>query len=227
MKTLPRSFRLSFNRVTGLALLVSAAGLAGTAQAGEFYGQVGFPGAGIGYAQPLSDSVVLRADAVSLGSRSRQYTEEGITYQGTLKADRVAVFADWFPFGGVFRFTGGVASNKFDLTLDASGVGQTINVGNTNYTLGPGDGLTMQVKYPRTMPYLGVGWGHQPNVTGLRISFDVGALVGKPKVSATGRGQLANPSAQADIDRELAQVNDGIGKVSLLPQFSFSLGYSF
>jgi hypothetical protein len=217
-------------RPAARALIVAVAGLAaaaGAAQAGEFYGQVGFPGAGIGYAQPISDAVVLRADAVTMGSRSRQYTEEGITYQGTLKANRVAAYADWFPFGGVFRFTGGLASNQFDLTLDASGTGQTINVGNNNYTLGPGDGLTMQVKYPRTMPYFGVGWGHQPNVSGLRVSFDVGALIGKPKVSATGRGQLASPSAQADIDRELAQVNDGIGKVSLLPQFSFSLGYSF
>jgi hypothetical protein len=43
-----------------------------------------------------------------------------------------------------------------------------------------------------------------------------------------GRGQLAtDPNAQADIDRELAEINNGIGKVSLLPQFSFSLGYSF
>ncbi|RZS54958.1 hypothetical protein [Sphaerotilus mobilis] len=220
---------LSTLHTAGFALAACTGLLAGTAQAGEVYGQVGFPGAGIGYAHPVSDSVTLRADAISLGSRESDYDEEGIKYKGTLKANRFAVFADWFPFGGVFRFTGGVASNTFDLTLDASGTGQSISVGNNQYVLGPGDGLTMQIKYPRTMPYLGVGWGHQPNVSGLRISFDVGALIGKPKVSATGRGQLSssNPAAQADIDREVAEINDGIGKVSLLPQFSFSLGYSF
>ncbi|MDP4301066.1 hypothetical protein [Leptothrix discophora] len=217
----------SVPRTARLTLAACAVLLAGTAQAGEFYGQVGFPGAGIGYAQPVSDSVTLRADAISMGTRESDYDEEGITYKGKLKANRVAVFADWFPFGGVFRFTGGLASNKFDLTLDASGSGQQIDVGGTRYTLNAGDGLTMSIKYPRTMPYFGVGWGHQPNVSGLRISFDVGALIGKPKVSATGRGQLANPSAQADIDREVAEINDGIGKVSVLPQFSFSLGYSF
>jgi hypothetical protein len=216
-----------FHRRAGLVLAACAGLLAGSAQAGEFYGQVGFPGAGIGFAQPVSDAVTLRADAITLGSRTSEYVEQGITYQGTLKANRVAVFADWFPFGGVFRFTGGLAANKFDLTLDASGSGKTITVGNNAYTLSPGDSLTMQVKYPRTMPYFGVGWGHQANVTGLRISFDVGALIGKPKVTATGRGQFANASAQADIDREVAQVNDSFGKLSLLPQFSFSLGYSF
>ncbi len=214
-------------RTAGLALAACTVWLAGAAQAGEVYGQVGFPGAGIGYAHPISDAVTLRADAVTLGNRESDFDEEGITYKGTLKANRVAVFADWFPFGGVFRFTGGLASSKFDLTLDASGNGQSITVGNGTYVLGPGDGLTMQIKYPRTMPYLGVGWGHQAAGSGLRFSFDLGALIGKPKVSTTGRGQLSSPTAQADIDRELAEINDGIGKVSLLPQFSFSLGYSF
>ncbi len=219
--------RPSIRRSAGFVLAASAGLLAGAAQAGEFYGQVGFPGAGIGYAQPVSDSVTLRADAISLGSRTSETIEQGITYQGTLKANRVAVFADWFPFGGVFRFTGGLAANKFDLTLDAQGVGRQIDVGGRTYNLQAGDGLTVQVSYPRTMPYFGVGWGHQANVSGLRLSFDVGALIGKPKVTGSGRGQLASPSAQADIDREVAQVNDGLGKVSLLPQFSFSLGYSF
>ncbi len=220
--------QLSTARCTGLALAACAVWLGGAAQAGEIYGQVGFPGAGLGYAHPISDAVTLRADAVTLGNRESDFNEEGITYKGTLKANRVAVFADWFPFGGVFRFTGGVASSKFDLTLDASGSGQSIAVGNGTYVLGPGDGLTMQIKYPRTMPYLGVGWGHQASSSGLRFSFDLGALIGKPKVSAVGRGQLAtDPNAQADIDRELAEINNGIGKVSLLPQFSFSLGYSF
>lgn len=208
-------------------LVLGGAALAsGAAQAGEIYLQAGLPGYGLGYAHPLSPSLTLRGDYVTLGTRDKDTTEEGIAYQGQLKAKRTALFADWYPFAGSFRFSLGLTSNQYQLTLDAAGAGQVINVGGTSYTLGAGDGLTVQVKYPSTMPYFGLGWGHQMG-SGLRFSLDLGAGIGKPTVTATGRGQLANPAAQADIDREVAELRDGVGKVKVLPQISLAIGYSF
>lgn len=209
--------------------LLLASGLLSTAvaQAGELYGQLGFPGFGLGYAHPVSERISLRGDFMTLGSRSDEQTEDGITYQGQLKAHRLGLFADWFVFGGSFRLTGGVASSRYQLDLDASGAGRQLDVGGTTYTLGADDGLNVRVKFPTTMPYLGLGWGHQA-AQGLRFSVDLGALIGKAKVSATGRGtQLGSASAQASIDRETAELKESVGKASFIPQITFGLGYSF
>jgi hypothetical protein len=208
-------------------LTLAAAALAHTpAQALELYVQAGLPGYGLGLAHPIGPSLTVRADYVTLGTRRKDMVEEGISYAGELEANRSAAFADWYPFSGTFRISAGYTANKYRLTLDASGAGRTINVGGVDYTLGAGDGLTVEVKYPNGMPYLGLGWGHQQG-SGVRFSLDLGAGIGKPTVTAVGRGQLASTAAQADIDRELAELRSNLGKVKVLPQLSLAIGYSF
>lgn len=216
-------------RSTARTLALASAFFMATAcaYAGEVYGTVGFPGAGLGYAHPLGSSLTVRGEFTTLGTHRKQYEEEGIRYEGELKTNRTGLFLDWFPFDGVFRLTGGVTAQDYKLTLDASGASGSITVGDTTYTgLSAADGLNVQIKFPRTTPYLGLGWGHQA-ASGLRFSFDLGASIGKAKVTATTRGQLASEAAQADVDKELQEVRDGVGKVKVLPQISFAIGYSF
>jgi hypothetical protein len=210
-----------------LAALGVAALFTLPAQAGEIYGQFGLPGIGLGYAHPLNANVGLRGDVVTLGSHKKDTVEEGIAYTGTLKATRVGLYADWFPFGGTFRLTGGLTNNNFKIELDASGAGGSITVGNKTYPTTAADGLNVQIKFPTSTPYLGLGWGHGLD-SGLRFSMDLGASIGRAKLTAVGRGQLATaPDAQANIDAELAQLREGVGKVRVLPQLSLGLGYSF
>lgn len=215
-------------RPTLVSAAIALIGLcaSGLSQAGEVYVPLGIPGWGVGYAHPINDQFAVRGDYMTLGTRSGSQTEDGIEYDGKLKLNRAAVFADWFPWSGRFRLTAGLAATNYKLEMDASGAGRTITVGDTNYTLTSADGLNVEVKFPSTMPYLGLGWGHQTG-SGFRFSFDLGALIGKAKVSATGRGQLANDAAQADIDKELQELRDGVGKASFIPQVSIGLGYSF
>jgi hypothetical protein len=200
----------------------------GAAQAGEIYGTLGLPGAGLGYAHPLNSNFTVRGDFSTLGTHRKERTEDGITYNGELKTNRAGLFVDWFPFAGVFRLTGGVTANDYKLALDASGASGSITIGDTTYNnLSASDGLNVLVKFPRTTPYLGLGWGHQAE-TGLRFSLDIGASIGKAKVSAVARGALAEQEGiQAEIDKELADLRDGVGKVKVLPQISFAIGYSF
>ena len=209
-----------------LTLCLCLLPLAGAAAAGEVYLQAGLPGVGIGYAEPISSFFGLRGDYVTLGSRDKDTVEEGITYRGHVKTGRGGVYADWYPFAGSFRFSIGATANQFKVNLDASGAGTTINVGGTNYVLAANDGLAVEVKFPSTTPYAGFGWGHQAS-NGLRFSLDVGASIGKARFTVTPRGQLAQPSAQADVDRETAELRDGVGKVRAIPQLSVAFGYSF
>ena len=199
---------------------------ANTAQAGELYTQAGLPGLMIGWAQPLNSQFGLRLDVATIGERTDRRTEEGISYDGKLKLNRTALLADWFPFSGSFRLTGGVTANQYKLDLLATGAGGTITVGNTSYTTTSADQLLVRGRYPSSTPYLGFGWGHQAS-TGLRFSVDVGAMFGRASVSATVIGPWAQRVSQADIDTELAELRSGAAKVRAVPQLSLGLGYSF
>lgn len=208
-----------------LALATSVAA-ASAAHAGEVYGNLGFPGVMLGYAMPVSERLTLRADIATLGDRSDRRSEAGISYDASLKTTRVALLADWFPMAGAFRFTGGVTSNQYKIDLLATGAGGSLTIGNTTYPTTAADRFDVQVKFPSTTPYLGIGWGHGVG-SGLRFSFDLGAAIGKAKVSYQLSGPAAGLVSQADVDAELAQLRDGVGKVRAIPQLSFGIGYSF
>jgi hypothetical protein len=214
-----------FERTTPVVLLCMLA--ASQVAAGEVYVPIGIPGIGVGYAHPVNEYLAVRGDFMTLGQRSRASEESGISYQGNLKVARAALLLDVFPFSGTFRITGGLAANNYKLDLDASGAGGSLTIGDRNYTTTAGDGINVQVKFPSTTPYLGIGWGHQTG-SGWRFSADLGASIGTAKVTATVRGNLAKqPDIQANLDKELADLRDGVGKVQAIPQISFGIGYSF
>lgn len=220
--------RNTTQQLAGIALALLSTFGAASAHAGEVYANVGLPGIGLGYAHPIDSSFSVRGDFMTMGSREKSTTENGIAYNGQYKLQRAALFGDWFPFEGSFRVTGGLSSNNYKVTLDASGAGGALTIGDRTYNnTTAADGLNVEIKFPAVTPYLGIGWGHQMG-SGWRMAADVGALIGKAKVSATARGALANqPDIQTNIDKELAELRDGVGKIRAIPQLTFSVGYSF
>lgn len=219
-------------RPAALALL-TAGTLAATPSAqalelnGEFYAIAGVPGVGLGYARPLNSRFTVRADFLTLGNQERTTTENGIQYKGSVRMQRMALFGDWFPFEGNFRLTGGVSSNSIGMTLDATGAGGSLTLGTRTYTTTAADGVEVRIKFPSVTPYLGIGWGHQLN-TGWRLAADLGALIGRAKVTATPRGALASEAdLQVNLDQELAELRSGVGRIRAIPQVTISIGYSF
>lgn len=195
------------------------------ARAGEVYVNAGLPGVMLGYAQPLSPDFTLRADVATLGRYNKRTTEEGIDYDAKIRSDRLALLADWFVVGG-FRLTGGVTFNRTKADLVARGNGTPVNIGGTNYVLTPADRLDVKIEFPRTTPYLGFGYGHQLG-QGVGFTFDVGASIGKAKVTETHSGPVLSQANQADIDRELAELRDGVGKVRFIPQLTIGVAFRF
>lgn len=208
-----------------LTLVLSLSLAAAGASAGEVYVGAGLPGVMLGYAHPLGSNFGLRVDYATIGQRSEQRTEDGIAYEAKIKLSRAAVLADWFPFAGGFRVSAGLTSNQYRLDLAANGAGG-LTIGNTTYPTTAADQFKVQVRFPSSTPYLGLGWGHQMS-SGLRFSFDVGAMIGKATVSYSLTGPNAASVSQADIDAEMAQLRDGVGKIRAVPQLSLGLGYSF
>lgn len=223
------TFRKSM--ATAVAVLAACAGLTG-AHAQEVYLGAGLFGAQLGYAHSVNSSVNLRADYMTLGTRNKTSTESGTTYQSKLDLSRTALLADWFPFeGSTFRLTAGATFNDMAFDLNAGGAGTTVDINGKSYALGANDKLNIQVKMPRTTPYLGIGWGHKPAGKGWGFHADVGAIIGSFKVSETRSGALVNGGAlgvtQADMDKELQDVRDSVAKLKVLPQLTLGVAYRF
>lgn len=212
--------------------LVALLSLPAAVQAQEVYVGAGLFGVQLGYAHSIHPSFNLRADHMTAGQRSDSQRESGTTYQTQLDLSRTALLADWFPFeSSGFRLTGGVSFNKIGVDLKAGGAGSTVDINGKSYALGANDTLNIQVKLPNSTPYLGFGWGHKPSGKGWGFHTDLGFLLGSFKVTESRGGALANGGAlgvtQADMDKELADVRDGVAKLKFLPQITLGVSYRF
>ncbi len=206
------------------ALALSAAAL--SAQSAELYLGLGLPGAMLGVATPVSDSFTLRAEFATLGEHTGEELEEGIRYNGRAKLQRSGLFADYFVFSGGLRLTGGVTFNAVELDLQAVSNGGSIDIGGSSYNFGPNDRFDAQVRFDKTTPYVGIGYGHHAD-KGWGFIWDLGASIGRATVTATASGPNLSQVPQSDIDRELEELREGVGKVRVLPQLSFAISYKF
>ena len=214
-----------------LALTALLAGLSTTpTHAGESYANVGIPGLMLGYAHSVNSQWGLRGDVATLGSVNRNFTESGITYQGTIKAQRLGLFADYFPMQGSFRLTGGLTFNHMRVSLKSQFDGTTsVTLGSQTLTPTAGDYFNAELKFPRVMPYLGVGWGHQAREQGLGFVADLGVMIGKAKVTTTQNVVANHPGvvSQADVDAETQKLRDGVGDIRFVPQLSVGVSYRY
>jgi hypothetical protein len=212
------------------AVVATLAAPAAVAQSGgiEVYGKAGVPGFLLGIGLPVRPNLSLRADIGGIDKIERSYTESGITYDGRGKATRLGLFADWFPFGGGFRLTGGLTVNDMKLDLTAKGAGRVLEIGQNRYTLGADDQVDVRGEFPASTPYIGIGWGHHAADTGWGFRADLGASLGKPRVRATVTGPLAGqPGLQADIDREVRELEESVSSFRAFPQLTVGVSYRF
>lgn len=203
------------------------------AGSGEVYAVAGFPGIGIGAGIGINDRLGFRAQYSTIGNPTRTVSESNIDYRGNLKSDMLGFYLDGFVSGG-FRLTGGLSIN--DLRVRANGVpvgagSVTINGATIGY--GSGDSITLDATTPNVAPYLGIGWGHSPNVKGWSFTFDAGVHFAKfsakieasqsirDKLTASGR------NAQADIDAEQAKVQKEFDRLPFWPMLMIGIGYRF
>jgi hypothetical protein len=172
----------------------------------------------------LNPQISVRAEYAGGISVSKDGRQEGVDYTGNLKLGRAGAFVDWHPFSGSFRLTGGLTANDISAKLHGKGGNSTINgkpVDLSNQT------FDVAITYPKTSPYLGLGWGHHDNGGGLSFFADLGVQFGKFKVDATTSVVGTNGITQADVDAEVAKARDAISKLSVLPAVSIGIGYQF
>lgn len=210
-----------------LVLLAALAAIGSSAQAQDSYVGLGLPGLyTLGYAYPMSNSLGLRGEYAGGLSVNKDGNQDGVNVTGTFKASRLGAFADWFPLGGGFRLVGGLTVN--DIKADLNGVGSgnsTINGKTVDMT---GETFNVQMKFPGTTPYLGIGYGHQKSdAKGFGFYADLGVMIGTFTADTTTSLLNKKGVTQADLDAQTQKIRDSLSSLSALPSASLGLLYRY
>lgn len=216
------------------SLAFSQASVAQEAAQSQFidkaYLTAGLQGVGLGLGKSYSETLGVRVD-LNGGSISDDYSESGTSYRGEIELQSAGAYVDYFPFSGAFRLTAGLAYFSSNLTLTASGTGQRADINGRPVVFGPNDRIDAKVEWPDVAPYVGLGFGHgKSKSNGIYAGVDLGVYIGdfesSLNVSPSLRAQLG-PTADADIQRERAELEDAVSGLGFVPSLQLYLGYRF
>lgn len=138
-------------------------------------------------------------------------------YTGKLNLQSIAALADYHPFDGGFRLTGGLLYNNNKFSMSA--INANLNGVPCNCT------ASATIDFNKAAPYLGIGWGSAAKDSGLSFAADIGVLFqGSPKGTITTSG-AAVPAA--DINQATADLNNSLKNFRYYPVVSIGIGYTF
>jgi hypothetical protein len=153
---------------------------------------------------------------------------DDIDYDGTLKLKSVGLMADWYPFGGSFRISGGARSSKNRIDLAAEPTA-SIEIGDDTFTPQEVGRLDGRVDFKNFAPTVTLGWGGKFR-SGFTMGFELGVMMqGSPQLSleASG-GTLSNdPGFQAELEAERQEAEEDAEDFKLWPVLQLHFSYRF
>jgi hypothetical protein len=167
------------------------------------------------------------------GSVDRDFTEDGVDYEGDLELENASLLLDWHPTGGAFRFSGGAIVNHNEIVARASADDLLLEIGNVVIPASQVASLRGTASFDSLSPYLGIGastrFGRE---RGWGFLFDLGVVFqGSPEVDLEGSliPELAalEPLFQAELRIEEENLEREIDEYDLYPVISLGVSYSF
>lgn len=167
---------------------------------------------------------------------SSEMTEEDIEYEIDYERTNLGVLLDYRPMAGTFHLTFGLYGNEHNLNMEAKSSNANFDIGDSTYTSSNLQ-LDATAEYAKTTPYLGLGWGGNPQKNGFATNIDIGFLyIGKPDVSLKAQGTVndgvnnipvSDPAFQSDLQMEQANLEKDLEDLDLMPIIQFSMGWRF
>jgi hypothetical protein len=155
---------------------------------------------------------------------------DDIDYDGTLKLSSVGVMADWYPFGGSFRISGGARSsaNRIDLLAEPTSPEE---IGDQTYTPDEIGQLVGRVDFKNFAPAVTLGWGGSFR-SGFTVGFEAGVMMqGSPRLSLTSQGSsLSGPAYDAflvELEQERLEAEEDAEDFKLWPVLQLHFTYRF
>lgn len=174
-----------------------------------------------------------------VGYNKYNYNKTGTTntmdFDFKLKLQSVSALADWYPFEGKFRISGGLYNNKSKIEMTGvPGAGATYTFNGNSYNANTAvSSVQGRISFNPTAPYLGIGWGNPvAKGKGWGMVSDVGVIFqGAPKYSLTATcavGFAGCAALQADVATEQAkQQTDLNNSFKKWPVLSIGLTYQW
>jgi hypothetical protein len=155
---------------------------------------------------------------------------EDISYRIDLQLRSFRAVADLYPFRrSSFHFTGGVlfSDNRVHGTATPGDDGSYTFTGN-DYSGREVGTLTARVQFPRTAPYVGLGFS-KPGKRGLRYLpyADVGVAFGTTTVSMHATGAGSNAQLASDLETEQRDVQSSLDRYPFYPVLTTGLSFRF
>ena len=160
---------------------------------------------------------------------SHGFHGEDVDYHGRARLMSFGVVGDLYPIDSGFRLTGGGYLNRNHVDLQATPT-SSVTIGGTVYAPSDIGALSGSVRYPDFAPYAGVGYTSNRGGSGLSFVVDAGVMFqGGSLVTLTsnGGGLSADPTFQADLDRERADIKRDVDNLRFFPVVKLGVAYRF
>ncbi|MBO26305.1 MAG: hypothetical protein CMI33_06880 [Opitutales bacterium] len=183
-------------------------------------------GGGLEFAKGLTPSFGLRG-GFNYFTYGYDATESDVEYNLDLELKSLGLFADWHPFKGSFRLSGGFLINGNGIEGKAKPTTANFEIGDGTYAL---NSASLEISYNTFAPYFGLGWdttfGDEDN---WGFCFDLGLVYsGSPEASL-----IVDPTAgmtaalTADVKKEEADLQESLDDFEWWPVLSAGLVYQF
>lgn len=211
-------------RTTIILALVGAFVLTQSVLAQQFYvgPQVGVLGLGAS-AEVDVDFVSLSAEVTWIPVNSVTYEQNGVEYMMDASTVSGLFMVNTAPAGGRFTIGVGVLVGGWTGEGEAVRLAGGIDVGDNTYPAGSIGNMEVEFDFGGVAPAA---------MLGLRkAGFNVGvglALTGKPTYTMRATGSIANdPQFQADLEQDIADVQDELDRVPFMPllRFGWQIGF--
>ena len=183
-------------------------------------------GGGLEFAKGLTPSFGLRG-GFNYFTYGYDATESDVEYNLDLELKSLGLFADWHPFKGSFRLSGGFLINGNGIEGKAKPTTANFDIGDGSYDL---DSVSLEISYNTFAPYFGLGWdttfGDRDN---WGFCFDLGLVYsGSPEAAVSISGSdAAIATASGDVQKEINDLQESLDDFEWWPVLSAGLVYQF
>ena len=183
-------------------------------------------GGGFEFAKGLTPSFGLRG-GFNYFTYGYDATESDVEYNLDLELKSLGLFADWHPFKGSFRLSGGFLINGNGIEGKAKPTTANFDIGDGTYAL---NSASLEISYNTFAPYFGLGWdttfGDEDN---WGFCFDLGLVYsGSPEASLIVDPTDGMTAAlTADVKKEEADLQESLDDFEWWPVLSAGLVYQF